>query len=207
MDCKAQISVNCIMSFVKSHFFSLNNVLSRRNFLKLMLCSGLLSYFPKYTFAVFDEISLKEKSLALFNPRTKESFEGIYYCNGDYVAGALKIINHILRDIRTGDVKVIDRSLLDLISMISIKLNPKEPFHVISGYRSAMTNNLLRKRGKGAAKNSYHLKGQAVDIRLPGYKTSVLRRAAYELKSGGVGYYPISRFVHIDIGPVRYWKR
>ncbi|MCP4628705.1 MAG: DUF882 domain-containing protein [bacterium] len=194
------------MPFVNPYSFTLNDVLSRRNFLKLMLCSSLLSFFPKFTFAAIDEIALKERSLSLFNPRTKESFEGIYYCNGDYVPKAMEIINHIMRDTRTGDVKIIDKRLLDLISAISIKLKPEEPFQVISGYRSPRTNNLLRKRGKGAAKNSYHLKGQAVDIRLPGYRTSVLRKAAYKLKSGGVGYYPKSRFVHIDIGPVRYWS-
>ena len=198
--------MNCKMSDIKPHFFPFKNVFSRRNFLKLMARSGLLSCFPGFSFTVLDEIYLQEKSIALFNPRTKESFEGIYYRHGDYDANALNIINHIMRDTRTDDVKKIDTNLLDLISSISIKLNSKEPFHVISGYRSPRTNNLLRKRGKGAAKNSYHLKGQAADIRLPGYKTSVLRKAAYELKSGGVGYYPKSGTVHIDIGPVRYWR-
>jgi uncharacterized protein YcbK (DUF882 family) len=154
-----------------------------------------------------DKNSLKERSLCLFNPRTKEGFEGIYYSNGDYIPNALKIINHIMRDTRTGDVKIIDKSLVDLIAAISLKLKTKEPFHVISGYRTPKTNNLLRKHGKGAAKNSYHLKGQAVDIRLPGWKTSALRKAAFELKSGGVGYYPKSRFVHIDTGPVRFWRK
>jgi uncharacterized protein YcbK (DUF882 family) len=194
------------MFFLKPQSFTLNDVLSRRNFLKLMLCSSLLSYFPKFAFAAIDEIALKERSLSLFNPRTKESFEGIYYCNGDYVPSALKIINHIMRDTRTDAVKTIDKNLLDLISAISLKLKPKEPFRVISGYRSPKTNNLLRKSGKGAAKNSYHLKGQAVDIRLPGHRISELRKAAYELKSGGIGYYPKSRFVHIDVGPIRYWR-
>jgi uncharacterized protein YcbK (DUF882 family) len=195
------------MPFPKPYSFTLNDVLSRRNLLKLTLCSSLLSIFPKLTFAAIDEIALKEKSLSLFNPRTKESFEGIYYSNGDYVPKALDIINHIMRDTRTGDVKIIDKSLLDLIYALSLKLKPKEPFQIISGYRTPKTNNLLRKRGKGAAKNSYHLKGQAADIRLPGFRTSVLRKAAYELKSGGVGYYPKSRFVHIDIGPIRYWSK
>ena len=194
------------MSSLKPHSFSLKDVLSRRNFLKLMLCSGLPSFSSKFTFAAFDKIALKEKSLSLFNPQTKERFEGIYYFNGNYVTNALIDINHIMRDIRTNAVKPIDIHLLDLILKISIKLKSKEPFHVISGYRSPKTNNLLRKRGKGAAKNSYHIKGQAVDIRLPGHRTSVLRRAAYELKRGGVGYYPKSSFVHIDIGPVRYWR-
>ena len=178
-----------------------------------MLCSSLISTFPKLTFAAINEIALlekntsKERSVSLLNPRTKESFEGIYFSDGDYVPNALNIINHIMRDTRTGDVKKIDKSLVDIISAISLKLKPKEPFHVISGYRSPKTNNLLRKRGKGAAKNSYHLKGQAVDIRLPGWKTSALRKAAFELKSGGVGYYPKSGFVHIDTGPIRFWRK
>ena len=194
------------MSFLKPYRFSLKNVMDRRNFLKLMLFSGLLSYCPKLTLAAVDEIALKERSISLFNPHTKERFEGVYFCNGDYDSNALININHIMRDIRTNTVKSIDIDLLDLLFEISIKLKSREPFHVISGYRSPKTNNILRKRGKGAARRSYHLKGQAADIRLPGHRTSVLRRGAYELKKGGVGYYPKRRFVHIDIGPVRYWR-
>jgi len=193
------------MSTLVTHSGSLKTGLSRRNFIKLLVCSGILSYSSKFAFAALDGIAVKERSLSLFNPHTKEKFEGIYWCDGDYVPNALNNINHLMRDIRTNDVKLIDTHLLDLIFSISTKLKPKTPFRVISGYRSPKTNTLLRKRGNGAAKKSYHIKGQAVDIRLPGYRTSVLRRAAYELKKGGVGYYPKRRFVHIDVGPVRYW--
>ena len=194
------------MSAVKPQFSPFRAVLSRRKFLKSVGSFGLVACFPGFSFKALDEIYLQEKSLVLFNPRTKESFEGIYYRHGGYVTDALNKIHHIMRDIRTGEVKPIDKNLLNLISAISIKLNAKKPLHIISGYRSPGTNKLLRKKGTGAAKNSFHLKGQAADIRLPGYKTSVLRKAAYECKSGGVGYYPKSRFVHIDIGPVRYWR-
>ena len=193
------------MPNIVPHSGSLKTGLSRRNFIKLLVCSGILSYSSKFALAAIDGIALKERSLSLFNPHTKEGFEGIYWCDGDYVSNALNNVNHIMRDIRTNDVKPIDTHLLDLIFSISIKLKPEAPFRVISGYRSQKTNTLLRKRGNGAAKKSYHIKGQAVDIRLPGYRTSVLRRSAYELKKGGVGYYPKRRFVHIDVGPVRYW--
>ena len=193
------------MPNIVPHSGSLKTGLSRRNFIKLLVCSGILSYSSKFALAAIDGIALKERSLSLFNPHTKEGFEGIYWCDGDYVSNALNNINHIMRDIRTNDVKPIDTHLLDLIFSISIKLKPEAPFRVISGYRSPKTNTLLRKRGNGAAKKSYHIKGQAVDIRLPGQRISVLRRAAYELKKGGVGYYPKHRFVHIDVGPVRYW--
>jgi len=193
------------MSTIVPHSGSLKTGLNRRNFIKLLVCSGMLSYSSKFAFAALDGIALKERSLSLFNPHTKERFEGIYWCDGEYVPNALNNINHIMRDIRTNDVKLIDTHLLDLIFSISVKLKPKASFRVISGYRSPKTNTLLRKLGNGAAKKSYHIKGQAVDIRLPGHRTSVLRKAAYDLKKGGVGYYPKRRFVHIDVGPVRYW--
>lgn len=179
--------------------------LSRRHFLRLMVWAGLISCSAKSAFAEVVNTALTERSLALFNPNTKESFNGIYWCDGDCVASAKENINHIMRDVRTDNAKEIDIRLLDTLFAIATKLQPQEPFSVISGYRSPETNALLRKRGSGAAKNSYHIKGQAVDIRLKGYRTSALRRAAAELKIGGVGYYPRRRFIHIDVGPVRYW--
>jgi uncharacterized protein YcbK (DUF882 family) len=193
------------MSTLRSPLNSFENGVNRRRFLRLMVWAGLISCSSKSVFAAIDKGTLEERSLSLYNPHTKESFNGIYWCDGDCVASAKEDINHILRDIRTDDVKEIDLNLLDLIFAISTKLQAEEPFTVISGYRSPETNELLRKRGRGAAKNSYHIKGQAADIRLPGYKTSALRKAAFELKVGGVGYYPKRGFVHIDVGPVRYW--
>ena len=180
--------------------------LNRRGFLRLMLWAGLISYSSKSALAAIDYIAPEEKFLSLYNPYTKESFDGVYWRNEAYVAGALKNINHLMRDTRTDAIKPIDMDLLDLIFSISIKLNPQKPLHVICGYRTSKTNALLLKRNKSVAKNSYHMKGQAVDIHLPGLKTAVLRRAAYELKKGGIGYYPRHGFVHIDVGPVRYWS-
>lgn len=171
-----------------------------------MLCAGISGLFSKSVFAAIGELATAERSLSLYNPHTKDSFNGVYWRKGKYVTDALKNINHIMRDFRTHDIKQIDTHLLDMLSAMSIKLKPEKPFHVISGYRSPETNAKLRKRGKGAAKNSYHIQGKAVDIRLPGYRTSVLRRTAHNLKGGGVGYYPHQRFVHIDVGPIRYWK-
>ena len=167
---------------------------------------GVIGFSSKTAFARVDAIPSEAKSLSLYNPRTKESFIGIYWHDGKYLTNALKNIDQLMRDTRTDDISPIDPHLLDLIYLISIKLKSKDPVQVISGYRSQKTNDLLLKRDKSVAKNSYHLKGQAADIRIPGIKSSALRRAAYELKKGGVGYYPRHRFVHIDVGPVRYWS-
>jgi uncharacterized protein YcbK (DUF882 family) len=129
----------------------------------------------------------------------------VYCAKGRYLPGALADINHILRDHRTGEIKAIDIRLLDLLYALGLKLEDRGPFHVISGYRSPKTNAILRAHGQGVAKNSLHLQGKAVDIRLPGCDLSVLRHAAMNLKGGGVGYYPGPHFVHIDVGRVRHW--
>ena len=64
---------------------------------------------------------------------------------------------------------------------------------------------MLNKRSSGVAKRSYHMQGKAIDVRLPGFDSSQLRKAAISLKGGGVGYYSSSNFVHLDVGRVRYW--
>ena len=81
-----------------------------------------------------------------------------------------------------------------------------DTFEIISGYRSPVTNSMLRKTGGGGvAKRSLHMDGRAIDIRLIGVDTAHLRDAALALGVGGVGYYPESDFLHIDTGPVRSW--
>jgi uncharacterized protein YcbK (DUF882 family) len=84
-------------------------------------------------------------------------------------------------------------------------MNGKQPFHVISGYRSPKTNAALHQNSSGVAKKSLHMQGKAIDIRLPGRKLHDLRKAALDLQLGGVGYYSKSDFVHIDTGRVRHW--
>ena len=79
-------------------------------------------------------------------------------------------------------------------------------YAIRSYYGSPHTNELLRQTGGGgAAKNSLHMDGRAIDIRIPGYDLRQLQRAALALGKGGVGYYPDSQFVHVDTGRVRQW--
>lgn len=194
------------MSILRMPSASSKDGMNRRNFLKLMLWTGLISYSSKSALAAINDLSSEVRSLLLFNPRTKEGYNGVYWRNGEYVASALDRVNYIMRDVRTDDIKQIDTDLLDLIYKISLKLKTDRPFHILSGYRSHKTNSLIVKQFERTAKNSFHTKGQAVDIRLPGQRTTVLRRAAFELREGGIGFYPRKRFVHIDVGPVRYWR-
>lgn len=147
----------------------------------------------------------KPRSLKLYNIHTGESLATEFFAQGRYVPEALKEANYLLRDFRTGDVEAIDPELLDLLAKLHGVLDSREPFHVISGYRSPKTNAMLRKRSSGVAKKSYHMRGKAIDVYLPDRDLALLRRAAMNLKRGGVGYYPKSGFVHIDTGRVRSW--
>lgn len=181
--------------------------ISRRRLLGIGLVSVLSGAIPCRAFAAVEEFLSFDRSLSFHNLHTKEDLHMIYYRDGKYLPEALAEIDHIMRDHYCGAVKPIDTDLLDLLYAIRIKfrLNSNEPFHIISAYRTASTNAMLGRKKSGVARKSLHVKGKAIDIRLPGYRLKDLRRAAYELQRGGVGYYPRANFVHLDVGRVRYW--
>lgn len=145
------------------------------------------------------------RRLSLYSLHTGEQLSTVFWQDGRLLPDALAAIDHHLRDFRTGDVRPIDPGLLDLLHQLSSVMDYQEPIHVISGYRSAKTNAMLAKRSNRVAKKSYHLRGMAIDIRLPKRGLEALRRAAVGLARGGVGFYPKSDFVHVDTGPVRRW--
>jgi uncharacterized protein YcbK (DUF882 family) len=178
---------------------------SRRRFLGLgaaALALPILSRLP----ALAEPAPLPpDRDLSLLNIHTGESAAVEYCRSGRLVTPSLETINHVLRDYRTGETKDIDIRLLDLLNALSRKTAADRPFHVISGYRSPRTNAFLRANGRGVAEHSLHLLGQAVDIRMPGLGLRDLYRAALSLRGGGVGFYPVSDFVHVDVGRVRTW--
>lgn len=147
----------------------------------------------------------EERRLSLYHTHTRESLDISYARDGKYLAPALDRINDFLSDFRTGDVTEVDPELLDVLFDVREALGSTETFEVISAYRSPATNEMLRSNSSGVARNSQHLLGTAIDVRLRGTETSALRDAAIELERGGVGYYPESDFVHIDTGRVRQW--
>jgi uncharacterized protein YcbK (DUF882 family) len=146
-----------------------------------------------------------ERSLSFFHTHTDERLDIVYYRRGEYADAALDRINHFLRDFRTGDIANIDRNTLDIVHDIKQQLNYGGDVHIVSAYRSAKTNEMLRQKSNGVAKKSQHLDGKAIDFRLPGVDTAKLRDLAKALQKGGVGYYHSSDFIHVDSGRVRYW--
>lgn len=145
------------------------------------------------------------RQLSFYHTHTRLSLDVVYYENGEYVDSALGRINRFLKDFRTGEVTEINPELLDLLHDVRNELGPEATFEVISAYRSPETNEMLRTSSSGVAKNSQHLRGNAIDVRLRGTRTTALRDTAVRMQRGGVGFYPKSDFVHIDTGPVRTW--
>ncbi len=146
-----------------------------------------------------------ERGLSFLDTHTKEELSVVYFKQGAYDPAALAAVDRFFRDPLNGQIAPIDPRLLDLLFVLRSTLKSDAPYHLICGYRSPDTNGVLRRRSSGVSANSRHMSGTAADIRLPGVRLSALYRAARDLRGGGVGYYPSSDFIHVDIGPVRYW--
>jgi uncharacterized protein YcbK (DUF882 family) len=174
---------------------------SRRDFLKL----GLLAAALPFPALASQARSAAERRLCFHNLHTGEKADLAYWVQGGYVPESLAEINHVLRDYRTGEVAAIDTRLLDLLHRVDAALASSQPFEVISGYRSPASNLMLVETTTGVAKHSLHMEGKAIDIRIPGVSLAHLHRTGLMLRGGGVGYYPASDFVHVDVGRVRTW--
>jgi uncharacterized protein YcbK (DUF882 family) len=149
--------------------------------------------------------AIEPRSVSFHNLHTGESLDAVYWDQGRYVPDALSAVNRVLRDFRTGDEHVMDPGLLDLLHTVHGKVEAKTPFQVISGYRSPKTNAMLHSHSDGVARSSLHMQGLAIDVRVEGVSLDHLHKAALDLGRGGVGYYPSSDFVHMDVGRVRRW--
>ncbi len=145
------------------------------------------------------------RKITFRNSHTGEMFSGVYRVGDKYLPDAFERINVVLRDFRSNELFPIDPRAIDIIYSVHQLTQRAEPYEILSGYRCPKTNAGLRKHGEGVAKNSLHMTGQAIDLRLPGYHTKQIRDLAISLKAGGVGYYPSSDFVHMDTGDVRVW--
>lgn len=173
---------------------------SRRRVLTYAAAAGAAVLTPRMAGA-----AVADRELAFLNLHTGERLQATYWQHGHFLVDGLAEIDYVLRDFRTDEVKAIDTRLLDLLHAVNQELGARKPFHVISGYRSPKTNAMLAARGSGVATNSFHIKGMAIDIRVPDCGLRDLRAVGLALAGGGVGYYPRSNFVHLDTGPVRNW--
>lgn len=205
---KTPIATNT--TILQADGFEIPDVTRRKFVLGCAAVAGLVvapndafASIPKFKTA---KLAKPSRFLAFENLHTGETIKLTYWEKGQYLKGALKEINHILRDHRTGEVKRIDKSLLDALFTLHNKLGSRKPFQVISGYRSPKSNAMMHSLSSGVAKKSMHIEGKAIDIRLEDKELSYLHKAALSMNAGGVGYYPVSDFVHVDTGKVRHWS-
>lgn len=176
---------------------------ARRRFLKSAALMGTGCLLP--ALAKGAPARRADKSLRFYHTHTGEALNRVFWADGAYLPDALADINRLLRDHRTNEVLPIDPQLLSLLERITSLTGTNDTLHVISGYRSPLTNRTLADRSDGVSRRSLHMDGKAIDIRIPGRDLQTLRNAALSLRGGGVGFYPESQFVHVDIGRVRAW--
>jgi uncharacterized protein YcbK (DUF882 family) len=144
--------------------------------------------------------------LRLYETHRQQHIDIVYRRGNTYLPDAVSKLDYFLRDHLNGDVPHYNPKVFDLLVRLSAAVGkPNGEIDVICGYRSPATNQYLRVHSLGVAQHSLHMQAEAIDIRMPGVNTALLRRTALALHRGGVGYYPHSNFVHVDVGRVRQW--
>jgi uncharacterized protein YcbK (DUF882 family) len=177
--------------------------LNRRRFLRAV--GGVCGAWGALRVPTAAAADTARRTLRFVHTHTGESLTATYFDGADYDAASLQQINYLLRDFRNDEVRPIDPALLDVLHAAQVLAGHDAPFQIISAYRSAATNAMLREHSGGVAEHSQHLLGKAIDVRLSGLPTRELQQIGLRLARGGVGYYPASDFVHLDTGPVRHW--
>ncbi len=181
------------------------SILSRRRLIGgavALAALGLAGFKPRPV-----EAGPARRTLNLYNPRTREGLRTTYRVGNKYSRNSLRQVNEFMRDWRSGESARMDPEVIDYLYSLQRWLGVSDPIHIVSGYRSKSTNAMLARKSGGVAKNSYHCKGMAIDLKIPNYSVSSIARGAEALKMGGVGRYSRSNFVHIDCADVRTWGR
>ena len=108
--------------------------------------------------------------------------------SGEVEASSYRALRHLMRCQRTGAETPMDPRLIELLYRISQRTRTK--IEIVSGFRAPMFS---------LATLSYHTRGMAADIRIPGMTPLMVRDLARSMGVKGIGYYPVSQFVHVDV--------
>ena len=145
--------------------------------------------------------------LTLHNVWTNESLPVVLQpaAKGASIAQPAAPFAELARDHYTNQAAPMDARLFDTVVRAASQFHARY-VEIVSGFRAPKYQLMLRKKGHEVARESQHPLGQAVDFRIPNVTTKVLLRWVRSLHLGGVGYYPESKFVHADVGRVRFWR-
>lgn len=194
--------------------------MERRDFLKAMLAGSALLALPNASqaFMVSNQDDLagteslglgsfwdRPRTLWMQRTTTGEVIRANYWENGSMNREGYIQCCQLLRDVRASQTVQMDMQLLNLLYGIQGWLalnNVQLPIMVHSGYRTVGTNANI----EGAAKNSMHLYGKAVDLHFPNVPSRYLAELSTRFQGGGVGFYPDKGFVHVDTGRIRQWR-
>lgn len=185
--------------------FESSSRFSRRYFLGAAAAAAALTTPVPSLAARHPRIEEHERWLSFRHIHTGQRIKSLYWADGEYIPETLGELDVFLGDFRTGDVHPIHTGVLDLLYVLRRKMDSEREFHVISGYRSPATNAKLLAHGRGVRNNSLHMRGMAIDVRLPGRDSGALWYAAITEARGGTGFYPKYDFVHVDVGPRWHW--
>ncbi len=158
-------------------------------------------------FGVGGRAPVERRFISLRVPETGEAVAVTYINDWHYDRAAMRRIDKICRDRRNGAVGAIDPQLIDFIAALRDRIGLPESatFDVLSCYRSPETNAALARTDRYVARESWHTKGRAVDLRVQKLTGRAMAEIAKTMQRGGVAYYPKSGHVHIDTGEARTW--
>lgn len=158
---------------------------------------------PRQSAAQAQTVRPGGRRLMLNSVNTGERFNGVVWANGRFNPASVTLLNRIMRDPRSGAMMRCDVRLYDLLARLQGRI--RQPFYLVSGYRSRQTNFAMARASSNVARNSFHTRGMAADIYVQGMAPETLARHAREIGAGGVGLYEGSNFIHVDTGPARSW--
>lgn len=152
------------------------------------------------------DITRGSRVLNLVRPESGERLHIEYMRDGRWLDNSYNYLCWLLRDIHVNQHVAMDYNLIAILDWVQWYVGQfgyTKPLEILSGYRSKQTND----HTEGAKKDSQHLTGKAIDLRIPGLSAEYLGKLFLWLSRGGVGIYPgRSNFVHIDTGRVRTWR-
>ena len=184
--------------------------IERRSFLQtsLKLCTAACVIPASgHVLASDGQTKEPEQQLRLANVHTGEILDVVYRANGKYISDHVGQLNYFMRDHRTNKSALMHVRLYDILYRLQSTVGSDSRIHVLSGFRTRATNEALRKHSRDVAKNSFHVKGRAVDLYIPGVDAETIQSEARHLGMGGVGYYINRHFVHLDTGRPRFWLK